>query len=149
MPKLPLVLLAVIFIAGCANIAAPTVPSPTLAQTAAVPPVAGSVFQVVKPDGSAVNVTLDDLKKLPLTSIISDGQPQEGPSLIAVLNSVSITDFKTVSLTGADGTRDLQRADVTPDVILDFNNRGSVKLVSPTMPNGSRNRDITKIVVKQ
>lgn len=149
MRKLPLLLVFVLLFVGCAAPATPAVPAPTAAATAAAPAAPpGGVFQVIKPDGSAVTVSLDDLKKLPLITIMSDGQPEEGPSLLAVLSSVNVTDFKTVSLTGADGTRDLQRADVTPDVILDFNNRGSVKLVSPTMSKDVRVRDITKIVVK-
>lgn len=120
--------------------------SPAVAATTA--PTGASVFDVVRADGTTVAFTLDDLKALPLTSIVSDGNPQEGPSLLAVLAKAGVTDFSEVTLTGADGSKTMAHDEVTDQVILDFNNRGSVKLVSPDLAKDARIRDIVKIEVK-
>lgn len=109
---------------------------------------AGVVFVVVKPDGSSQPFRMDDLKKLPLTTIFADGSPQEGPTLLAVLKAAGVAEFQEVAVTGREGTKKLARAEVTDQLVLDFNNRGSVKLASPTMPRDERIRDITRIEVK-
>jgi hypothetical protein len=103
---------------------------------------------VIKPDGTTMDFTLDALKQLPLTSIMADGSPEEGPALRDVLSAAGISEFTEVTLTGADGTLTLAQADVTPEVVLDFNNRGGVKVASPTLPREQRVRDIFKIEVK-
>jgi hypothetical protein len=123
-------------------------PSSAASTTASAAAVTGGVFRLTKPDGSIRAFSLDDLKKLPLASILSDGQPQEGPTLSSVLDAAGVTSFGSVVVTGPSGSKTLARAEVTKDVILDFNNRGSVKLVSPTMPKADRIVDITKIEVK-
>jgi hypothetical protein len=109
--------------------------------------VSGGVFRLVKADGSVKSFSLDELKKLPLTSIMSNGQPQEGPALLATLQAAGVTSFGSVTVTGSNGSATLSRSEVTKDVVLDFNNRGSVKLVSPSMPKPKRIIDITKIEV--
>jgi predicted flap endonuclease-1-like 5' DNA nuclease len=107
-----------------------------------------AVFVVVKPDGVSQPFGMDDLKKLPLTTIFADGSPQEGPTLLAVLKAAGVAHFQEVAVTGREGTKKLARAGVTSDLVLDFNNRGSVKLASPTMPRDERIRDITRIEIK-
>ncbi|MFM7128787.1 MAG: hypothetical protein ACKO0V_05460 [bacterium] len=106
------------------------------------------VFDLVRADGSTQAFSLDDLKKLPLATIFAEGNPQEGPSLAAVLKSAAVADFQEVAITGREGTKRMNKAEITQEVILDFNNRGSVKLVSPTMPHEARIRDITRIEVR-
>lgn len=110
--------------------------------------VGDAVFVVIKPDGSSQPFRMDDLKKLPLTTIFADGSPQEGPTVLAVLKAASVGEFEEVAVTGREGTKKLVRADVTEQLVLDFNNRGSVKLASPTMPRDERIRDITRIEIK-
>ena len=109
---------------------------------------ADAVFVVIKPDGVSQPFRMDDLKKLPLSTIFADGSPQEGPTVLAVLKAAGVVGFQEVALTGREGTKKLTRADVTDQLVLDFNNRGSVKLVSPTMPREERIRDITRVEVK-
>ena len=92
-------------------------------------------------------MTVEELKKLPLVTITSDGQPQEGPSLLSVLVAAGVTDFATVTVTGSSGSKTLTKAEVTPEVIFDFNNRGTTKLVSPTMPKADRVIDVVTIEV--
>lgn len=109
--------------------------------------VSTGVFQLATADGSTKAFGLGDLKKLPLTSILSDGQPQEGPALLDVLHAAGVSSFGSVTVTGSNGSATLTQAEVTKDVVLDFNNRGKVKLVSPSMPKPKRIIDITKIDV--
>lgn len=109
---------------------------------------ADAVFVVVKPDGQKKPFTMQDLKNLPLSTIFADGNPQEGPSLPAVLKAVNADEYQFVVITGREGARKLPKAEITDQLILDFNNRGSVKLVSPTMPHDERIRDITRIEIQ-
>jgi hypothetical protein len=106
------------------------------------------VFQLVRADGSMQPFSLEDLKKLPLATIFAEGNPQEGPSLLAVLKSSGVMEFQEVAITGREGTKKMTKSEINDEVILDFNNRGSVKLVSPTMPHEARIRDITRIIIK-
>ena len=134
--------ITVCFISGlllgaCASPAAAPTPTPSVA-----------IFQLIKPDGATVDFTLDALKQLPLTSIIYESSPEEGPALLDVLAAAGITDFAEVTLTGTDGSLTLKQADVTPEVVLDFTNRGGVKVAAPTLPRDQRVRDIFKIEVK-
>jgi len=111
-------------------------------------PKSETIFELVKPDGSKIPFLMNDLKNLPLTTIFADGSPQEGPTLLAVLKSAKVEEFKEVAVTGREGTKTLPRSEVTDQLVLDFNNRGSVKLASPTMPRDERIRDITRIEIK-
>ncbi len=143
--------LAALVLTACAPAATPAPaaePTQPAVAEATEAPAADAVFTVVTADGTSVPFSLADLSALPLTSIISDGNPQEGPSLLAVLGKAGVTEFAEVTLTGSDGSKTLTSAEVTEEVILDFNNRGSVKLVSPDLGKDARIRDITKIEVK-
>lgn len=122
-------------------------PNQTNPPAADEPVTPGAVFDVVLPDGSRIPFALDQLAALPLTSILSDGQPQEGPSLVDVLAAAGVTAYGSVTLTGVDGEVVLTAADVTPEMVLDFNNRGSVKFVSPALARDQRIRDIYRITI--
>lgn len=120
--------------------------SPSKGSTVTVP--AGvAAFRVIKPDGTTVPFTIAALRKLPLVSILSHGQPQEGPSVLSVLNAAGVTNFASITVTGGNGKKTLTQAQVTKDVILDYNNRGSVKLVSPAWAKPQRITDVVKIEV--
>ncbi len=127
--------------------------APTATSGAALAPVtlptrpADALFQLVKPGGAVANFTLADLKKLPLATIMQGGKPQEGPTLLDVLKAAGVTDFQRVTLTGA-GTMIFAKDQVTSQVILDFANRGTMKLASPDLPLPSPVQDITLITVE-
>lgn len=129
--------------AGSAPADAPKTPSalqPTPASTA--------LFQVVKPDGTSVGLTWDDLKKLPLANLTVDGKVEEGPKLIDVLTAAGVTDFSEVSLSGSSSPATLTRAQVDDNTILDFNNHGTVKLASTYIPKPQWTKDVSEIKVK-
>jgi hypothetical protein len=126
----------------------PTATVVTPAETATLPPKpAEAIFQLVKPDRTVVNFTVADLKKLPFTSIVVGAKPQEGPALLAVLDAAGVTDFKQVTVSG-DGSVTLTKEQITGEVVLDFANRGTVKIASPDLPIPSPAKDITLIVVE-
>ena len=134
--------------------AVPSAAPARVADTSPVPPAAAlpakpadALFQLVKPDGSAVNFTMADLKNLPLTSIMIGAKAEEGPALLEVLKAAGVTDFKQVTVSG-DGTLTLTKAQITSQVVLDFSNRGTVKIASPDLPIPSPAKDLTLIKVE-
>jgi hypothetical protein len=131
--------------------AAPAVPLATVAlpaETATLPPKPDeALFQLVKADRTVVNFTVADLKKLPFASIMVGAKPQEGPALLEVLNAAGVSDFRQVTVSG-QGSVTLTKEQVTPQVVLDFANRGTVKIASPELPIPSPAKDITLIVVE-
>ena len=129
----------------------PSTPEPTQApvEPSATPaPVVDALFQVVKADGSKFDVTLEALKKLPLASITVDGKAQEGPKLLDILTLAGVTDFAEVTLTGSASPATLTRAQVDDNTILDFNNRGTLKLATTYIPMPDWTKDISEISVK-
>jgi hypothetical protein len=65
-----------------------------------------------------------------------------------VLNSVGITEFKDVTIRGETGSITLSKDEVDSNVVLDFSNRGTLKLTSPQLPIPSPVQDIMMIEVK-
>jgi hypothetical protein len=104
---------------------------------------------VVKPDGSQVGFTLDDLKKLPLAQMTTNERTEEGVKLLDVLAAAGVTEFKEVSLTGSSNPATLTFEQVKdPTTLLDFTNRGRVKLATNYLPKESWTKDVFKIEVK-
>jgi hypothetical protein len=140
-----------LLIAACSSSAIST---PAAANTPKTPqalqptPGKGVLFQVVKPDGSSVGFTWDDLKKLPLANITVEGKVEEGPKLIDVLTAAGVTDFSEVSLSGSASPVTLTKAQVDDNTILDFNNHGTVKFASTYIPKPQWTKDVSEIKIK-
>jgi hypothetical protein len=130
--------------APVATVAEAAYPGPT---TAFPTKPAEALFQLVRPDGAIVNFAMADLKKLPLTSIMVGAKAEEGPALLEVLKAAGVTDFKQVTVSG-DGSLTLTKAQITPQVVLDFSNRGTVKIAGPDLPIPSPAKDLTLIKVE-
>ena len=132
-----------------------TTPTPALAANTPKTPQAfqptpskDALFQVIKPDGSSVGFTWDDLKKLPLANITVEGKVEEGPKLLDVLKAAGVTDFSEVSLSGSASPVTLTKAQVDDNTILDFNNHGTVKFASTYIPKPQWTKDVSEIKVK-
>ncbi len=126
-----------------------TTDAPVQAPTQASQPAASNaLFQIVKADGEKFAVTLDALKALPLAQITVDGKVQEGPKLIDILALAGVTDFTEVLLTGSSSPVALTRVQVDDNTILDFTNRGTVKLATTYIPMPDWTKDISEITVK-
>ena len=147
-PWLSLVLL----LSACSSTQAPsTVTQPSAPKTppALQPtPVVSALFQIIKPDGSSVGFTWDELKKLPLATLTVEGKVEEGPRLSDVLKAAGITEFTEVSLNGSSSPAMLTKAQVDDNTILDFNNHGTVKLASTYIPKPDWTKDVSEIKVK-
>jgi hypothetical protein len=108
---------------------------------------AKTLFKVVKPNGKYKNYTLDSLKKLPLGRITVESKVEEGPRLPDIIKNAGIKKYKSVKITGKNGSITLKKKDVTNKVILDFTNHGTVKFSSPSVPKPKWIKDITTIKV--
>ena len=96
--------------------------------------------------------TVDELRELPQHRISQFGKWEEGPAVLDVLAAAGVDDFERLVVTG-QGVRDsgrleLDAAEVTPNVVLDFANRGTVKIASPDITWGDRVRDVTELEVR-
>src|SRR5258706_3078816 len=146
MKRLSLLVCIIVFSIGLAACAAAAPAQPSASEAA--PGIGLLEFQVVKADGSKFAVTLDALKKLPLTNIIVDGKVQEGPKLLDILTLAGVTDFSEVTLTGSASPVTLTRAQVDDNTILDFHNHGTLKLATTYVPMPDWTKDISEITVK-
>jgi hypothetical protein len=90
----------------------------------------------------------EDLKKLPLASLTVDGKVEEGVKLSDVLAAAGITEYTEVSLSGSASPVTLTHDKVDDNTILDFTNRGTVKLSSTYVPKPEWTKDISEIKVK-
>jgi hypothetical protein len=94
--------------------------------------VSTALFQVVKPDGSKVGVTIEDLKTLPLKQVTAEGKVEEGPGLLEVLNFAGVTEFSEVTLTGTSSP--VLRAQWTKTPSLTLPIMAQSNLPQPTFP---------------
>lgn len=136
--------LSLLLQAACSSTAGS--PGPTAAQPSE--PQKDYLFQVITPEGRSVGFTADELRQLPLASIKVEGKPEEGPVLLDVLQGAGVEEFKQVTLSGGGSSLTLARQQITPEVILDFANRGTVKLAAPHVPKKDWVKDITEIKVE-
>ena len=110
--------------------------------------VSGALFQILKPDGTKVGVTIADLKNLSLKHVTVEGKTEEGPGLLDVLYFAGVTDFEEVSLTGSSSPVILIHDQVDDNTILDLTNHGTVKLATTYIPKAQWTKDVTEITVK-
>jgi hypothetical protein len=106
------------------------------------------LFQIIKPDGSKFEVTLDAVKKLTLAQITVEGKVQEGPKLLDVLSLAGVIEFTEITITGTNAPSTLKREQVDDHTILDFSNRGTMKLATTYIPKAEWTKDISEITVK-
>jgi hypothetical protein len=106
-------------------------------------------------DGQHVTyVTLSQLHTLPEVSFQAKGTTQTGPTLLSVLQYAGIAEFSKVKVAGwskgrlATAELPLDRAQITDQVILEFNNQGKTKLAAPTIPDSDWIIDVEAIEVE-
>jgi hypothetical protein len=108
---------------------------------------------VVTRDGRELaGFDLEELRALPQSKVVVDGKTESGPALGDVLKAAGVSNFTSVTVRGMglrdSGTITLLRAEVGPDVLLDFAQRGTMKVVSPDLAWEARVRDVTGIEVR-
>ena len=140
----PVLLPLILLLSACAS-------SATQAPTAAsdqAQPASSALFQIVKPDGSKFDVTLDAVKALPLAQLTAEGKVEEGPYLSDILALAGVTEFAEVTLTGSSNPATLTFEQVDKNTILDFNNHGTMKLSTTYIPKANWTKDVAVITVK-
>jgi hypothetical protein len=115
---------------------------------ASQPAASNALFQIIKPDGTEFDVTLDAVKQLPLAQVTAEGKVEEGPYLLDVLALAGVTEFTAVTLTGSSNPATLTFEQVDNNTILDFNNHGTMKLSTTYIPKANWTKDVAEIVVK-
>jgi hypothetical protein len=129
-------------------VAAATRPATESQARESSPAVAKGLFAVVKPNGSRVVFTWNDLKKMPLARMTAAGRVEEGVKLLEVLAAAGIATFTEVKLTGSSNPTSLTFAQVKDEsTILDFTGRGTVKLATLHLPKSGWTKDVTRIEV--
>ncbi len=146
-----LLIIVCLFMAACASPATttPKTDGPKTPQALQPTAVSTALFQVIKPDGTSVGVTVADLKTLPLKQVTVEGKTEEGPGLLDVLKFAGVTEFSEVSLSGSSSPATLKRDQVDDNTILDFTNHGTVKLATTYIPKPNWTKDVSKIEVKK
>jgi len=108
---------------------------------------------LVTRDGEVLaEFSMDELHELPMHSYSQFGKSGEGPAVLDVLNEAGVTDFERLTVRGPgvrdDGLLVLERDQLTGDVVLDFANRGTVKIAGPDIAWADRVRDVTELEVE-
>jgi hypothetical protein len=110
------------------------------------------VIVVERGEDALCAINLDELRALESRSVVMQGQRQEGPPLLLVLESCGVVEFESVEVFGMgvrdDGYIRLNRDEIDEDVLLDFALRGTTKLCGPDIPWERRVRDVERIVVR-
>ncbi len=129
------------------EIVPPTAP-PKTPQELQPTPVSDALFVVVKPDGSEVGFTWDDLKKLPVAQMTAEGKVEEGVRLMDVLIAAGVIGFSEINLNGSSSPATLTFEQVQDETtILDFTNHGTVKLATNYIPKANWTKDVARIEI--
>jgi len=109
------------------------------------------VVEVVRHGRVVRRFTPAELSRLPQRTITSYGKEQRGPSVRAVLEAVGIGGFSRLEVRGMglrdDGRLTLRSVQINDELILDFTDRGTLKVVSPDLDWRDRVRDVTQLRV--
>jgi hypothetical protein len=153
---IPAMLLA-IFTTGCTqeNSATLTSSKQTTSTTNTTSSTSSQYYiAIVSNDKQIVTLTVTDLAQLPQVKTTVGGTEEQGPTLLSVLNSVSVKDFSELTVYGftkgrvAEAELILKRAEVTDNVILALVSRGTAKLTGTDIGTQKAVIDVNKIVVK-
>lgn len=143
--------LLVLILAACSPVSTPAVPAEAPAEATPVPPdveATQALFHIIRADGTTFDVTLEAVKSLPLAQISVEGKVEEGPKLLDILALAGITEFSEVSIRGSSSPCRLTRDQVDDNSILDFTNRGTMKLATTHIPKADWTKDVSEITVK-
>ena len=113
-------------------------------------PGAAAYTVAVTRNGSVVRrFTVADLRALPQSAETIDGKTQDGPLVSAVLAAAGVRGYTQLTVKGA-GVRDsgsltLRSPHIPAGLMVDFSDRGTVKVCCPTLAWGQWVRDVTAI----
>jgi len=114
----------------------------------------GYLVKVTVKGAPAASLTIAQLQDLPKVSLDAYGKSEEGPTLLSALDLAGVKDFSKITISGlmkgrvASAELTLTRDQVTGTVILDFTNRGTVKLAGADIPEDNWIIDVTELKVE-
>lgn len=102
-------------------------------------------------DGKEIkNYSMDDIKKMPSTSLQMDGSTEQGPSIESILSTNNITDYSRVTVIGMyTDSITMTKEQVKQGSILDITNHNTVKLASKAIKKDKWVKDIATIKVEK
>lgn len=106
------------------------------------------ILIVIKADGSSVTFTEAELKKIPRDKFAQGKKFFEGPIVLEVLKAAGVTDFKQLTVTTPNATFNFTKSQITPRVILDFMNNGTLRLSAAYMPKSQWVTGVTTLKVQ-
>ncbi len=104
---------------------------------AAYPAAIGGPLTVTRPDNTTTSLTPDTLVTLKMNTVKTGSTTVQGISVSAILTAAGITDYKQITLTGANGSQTLTKDKVNDNVILKINDDKTLQLVSPDLPEAN------------
>ncbi|MDY0340047.1 MAG: hypothetical protein RBS17_02375 [Coriobacteriia bacterium] len=109
-------------------------------------------LQVTREGTVLAEYSMEELRDFPSRSFTQFGKSEEGSGVLDVLAKAGVTEFERLTVYGLgirdDGVLVLTRDQVAEDVLLDFANRGTVKIAGPDIEWGDRVRDVTILEVE-
>jgi hypothetical protein len=116
------------------------------------PPADDVVLRVIVEDTLAADWTLDSLEEsVPFTEMDIDGDIQNGPRLLDVLEASGVDEWETAQVIGMGEGRtfevglDIAAAETDESWILDVTNRGTLKLAAQDLSRQQWVRDVGEI----
>lgn len=94
-------------------------------------PVQGAAIQVMKPDNTAMTLSMDVLNQMAKVKITVDGKTVEGVKLLDILAKAGVSNFNKVIVAGSNGRMELTKSQVDAQTIIKTAN--GVQLLSPTL----------------
>lgn len=82
------------------------------------------------------------------TSESAGKKEQRGPLVRTVLARAGVHEFSRLRVVGQSGSQTLTAAEIDDQVVLDFNNRGTVKLAGPHLPRSQWVTDVTELDIE-
>jgi hypothetical protein len=91
--------------------------------------------------------SIEDIKKMPASSIKVDGKTENGPTLISLLAKAGIKKYTKIIIKGmAKDSMTLLKKQIDKNTILDISNRDTIKYSSKTIAKSKWVKDIVEII---
>jgi hypothetical protein len=143
-----LFLIPLLLLVACGNQEA------TSSQSATISTVSSSVYKIkiFSKNQLVSSLGIEDLQSLPQVSVdVGTDTPTNGPTLQSVLDKAGIKEYTQITVIGmskgriATAETILQKAEITPEVVLDFNKQGKTKFCGAQIPQDKCIIDVSEI----
>ncbi|MDV3426834.1 MAG: hypothetical protein LIR50_06540 [Bacillota bacterium] len=100
-------------------------------------------------DGKNVKTyTIEDIKKMPVTSFESEGAKEEGPDVLYILSQNNITEYSKIKFIGMwKDSITLTKEEASKDTLVDITNHDTIKLATKSVKKDKWIKDISTIEI--